>query len=42
MQHPHLASAHPPRSRRGAIPATPTCPRQPGAGARYTARTPRA
>ncbi|WP_439686453.1 hypothetical protein MNJPNG_28480 [Cupriavidus oxalaticus] len=41
MQYPKRASAHPPRSRYGAIPATPTGPRQRGAGARHPARTPR-
>ncbi|MDK2656281.1 hypothetical protein [Cupriavidus consociatus] len=41
MQYPHPASAHPPRDRHGATPATLTGPRQPGAGARDPARTPR-
>ncbi len=41
MQYPHPASAHPPRDRHGAIPATPAGTRQPGAGARCQARTPR-
>ncbi|WP_255360115.1 MULTISPECIES: hypothetical protein [unclassified Cupriavidus] len=42
MHYPNRASAHPPRNRYGATPTTPTGPRQPGAGARRPARTPRA
>lgn len=38
MQYPYPASAHPPRDRHGAIPATPAGTRQPG-GARHPART---